>query len=77
MLVQSLVRELRSYMMHGAAKKKKKNNFSGLHSIPFYFCFLCVVLLWLGGYKKSDKLISGNGLGYLLRKHVWNGFQTF
>lgn len=72
MLVQSLARELRSYMMHGAAKKQtKKKHFSGLHSIPFCFCFfVCVVFLCLGGYKKSDKLISGNGLGYLPRKYV-------
>ena len=71
MLVQSLARDLRSYKMHGAAKKK---NFFFLGVIPFFsvFVFLCVcfVLLWLGGYKKSDKLISGNGVGYLPRKYV-------
>ena len=68
MLVQSLARELRSYMMHGAAKKKKLF-WASFHSFLFLI-FVCVVLLWLGGYKKSDKLISENGLGYLPRKYV-------
>ena len=37
--VQSLVRELRSFKLQGAAEKKKKNPW--LYSIMCAFCILC------------------------------------